>query len=535
VASEQSRSQLEDIQAVTDAALSYLPLEQLLDELLTRVRDILQVDTAAVLLIDADRRNLVARAAKGLEEEVDALVRVPLGAGFAGRVAAERRPVHIPDVATAEIYNPILREKGLRSLLGVPLIAEGEVTGVLHVGSLGDREFTPQDTDLLQRAGDRAALAIHARMAERERGLAEELQRSLLPQGLPSFPGLRVAARYSPAASALLGGDWYDAFVTRSGTLCMAIGDVVGRGFRAAAVMAQLRSALRAYALDERSPLETIERLNTLLRQLEPGRTATLVFIVLDPRNSAMEIVAAANAPPVLVSPEGEAQLLELAPAPPLGATVTPSYSLLETSLTPGSRLLLYTDGLVERPAESLDVGLERLVSIAGGLDGSVDSFCQHVFDSMLPEEGIEDDAALIAIETEVLPDPMRVTLPADRDSAPLFRRLLSRWLEDKGAGQWDSDAVLLAAAEACSNAIEHAYPPDQRAFDVEVAGGDDDDVAVTVRDYGSWRPPRGTNRGRGIKMMEALVDSVEIDRRDDGTTVKIRHQLEREPTRTTT
>jgi len=534
MASDEPRSQLEDLQAVTDAALSYLPLEQLLNELLTRATEILDVDTAAILLIDVDHQVLVARAAKGLEEEVEAVVRVPLGRGFAGRVAAEGQPVHIPDVSKADIFNPILRQKGLRSLLGVPLIAGGEVTGVLHVGSLGDRVFTPEDADLLQRTADRAALEIHSRLSERERGLAEELQRSLLPQWLPSFPGMRVAARYSPAASALLGGDWYDAFVTRTGRLCLAIGDVVGRGFRAAAVMAQLRSGLRAYALDERPPVELIERLNTLLRQLEPGRTATLVYIVLDPRSSEMEVVAAANAPPVLVSPTGDARLLDVSPAPPLGATSSPTYEPLKTELTPGSRLLLYTDGLIERPGESLDVGLGRLLGASSNWEGTVDSFCQHLFDDLLPEEGTDDDSALIAIETEELPTPMVVTLPAERDSAPLLRRLLSRWLADRGASEWDLDAVLLAAAEACSNAIEHAYPPDQRSFDVEVAG-DEDEISVTVRDYGSWRPPRGTNRGRGIKMMEALVDEVEIDRDDNGTTVKIHHQLKKEHVRTAT
>ncbi len=534
MATEQPRSQLEDLQAVTDAALSYLPLNALLEELLLRVREILDVDTVAILLIDEDRRTLVARAAKGLEEEVEAVVRVPLGVGFAGRVAAEATPVHIPDVSKADIYNPLLREKGLRSLLGVPLIAEGEVTGVLHVGSLGDRHFTPEDADLLQRAGDRAALAIHARVAERERGLAEELQRALLPRNLPSFPGAHVAARYSPAAAAPLGGDWYDAFVTRSGTLCLAIGDVVGRGFRAAAVMAQLRSALRAYALEERRPIELIERLNTLLRQLEPGRTATLVYVVLDPLNSEIQIVAAANAPPVVVAPGGEAKLLELPPAPPLGATTTPRYALTESRLAPGSRLVLYTDGLIERAGESLDAGLGRLVDVVGRqAGGSVDDLCAHVFGSLLPDQP-DDDAALIAIETEDLPDPMEVTLVAERDSAPLLRRLLARWLADKGATQDDSDAVVLAAAEACSNAIEHAYPPDRRSFSVKVAA-DGDDVTVIVRDWGSWRPPRGTNRGRGIMMMEALVDSVDIDRGDDGTAVTLRRHLTGEPIRTGT
>jgi anti-sigma regulatory factor (Ser/Thr protein kinase) len=128
----------------------------------------------------------------------------------------------------------------------------------------------------------------------------------------------------------------------------------------------------------------------------------------------------------------------------------------------------------------------------------------------------------------------MEVTLLAERESAPLLRRLLSRWLSDRNASQVDTDSVLLAAAEACSNAIEHAYPPDRRNFRVTAACRGSD-VIVTVRDWGNWRPPRGENRGRGMVMMEALVDSVDIDPGDDGTTVTLRHHLTEEPIRTKT
>src|SRR3954471_1312624 len=142
---------LRDLQQVTDAALAYLPLDRLLEELLARVRDILEADTAAILLLEEDGRTLVARAAKGLEEEVERRVRIPVGRGFAGRIAAERRPVRIADTSEADIFNPIRREKGLVSLLGVPMLVEGRVVGVLHVGSLRPRAFDEGDADLLQR------------------------------------------------------------------------------------------------------------------------------------------------------------------------------------------------------------------------------------------------------------------------------------------------------------------------------------------------------------------------------------------------
>src|SRR5205085_4631337 len=160
---------LRKVLLVADAALSLLPLERLLDELLVRIRDALEADTAAFLLLDEEADELVARAAKGIEEEVEAGVRIPLGRGFAGRVAAQATPVVIEDVDTADIFNPILREKGIKSLLGAPLNARERVLGVIHVGTLTHRVFTPDDVDLLERVAERAALAIeHERLFEAE-------------------------------------------------------------------------------------------------------------------------------------------------------------------------------------------------------------------------------------------------------------------------------------------------------------------------------------------------------------------------------
>jgi signal transduction histidine kinase len=167
------------LQRIADSALSHLELDALLDELLLRIQEALEVDTCAILLLDGEHDELVATAARGLEEEVEKGVRIPLGRGFAGRVAAERQPVVIDDVNTADIVNPILREKGLSSLLGAPLLAHGEVLGVVHVGSLRPREFTLAEIDLLQLAADRAALAIaHSRAYEAERSARAEVEAS---------------------------------------------------------------------------------------------------------------------------------------------------------------------------------------------------------------------------------------------------------------------------------------------------------------------------------------------------------------------
>jgi signal transduction histidine kinase len=175
---EGSRSEhVRRLQSVTDAALAHLRLDELLAALLERTRQILEVDTCAILLLDESTNELVARAALGIEEEVEQGVRVPVGAGFAGRIAAEKLPVILDDVDHAHVLNPLLREKGIKSMLGVPLVVEGEVRGVLHVGSLRPRAFDEDEVELLQLVADRAALAIeHARLFEAERAARERIE-----------------------------------------------------------------------------------------------------------------------------------------------------------------------------------------------------------------------------------------------------------------------------------------------------------------------------------------------------------------------
>ena len=165
------------LQSVTDAALAHLQLDELLQALLDRTRQILEVDTCAILLLDEDTNELVARAALGIEEEVELGVRVPVGGGFAGRIAAQKKPVVLDEVDHAHVLNPILLEKGIKSMLGVPLIVEGAASGVLHVGSLVPRKFRHDEVELLQLVADRAALAIeHARVYEAERAAREQIE-----------------------------------------------------------------------------------------------------------------------------------------------------------------------------------------------------------------------------------------------------------------------------------------------------------------------------------------------------------------------
>src|SRR5689334_21214047 len=178
---DETAEKLRRLQAVSDAALSQLGLEDLLDELLERTRDLLQTDTATVLLMDGSGTELIATAARGLEQEVRQGVRIPVGRGFAGTVAARGAPFVLEHIDQTNVVNPILLAQGLESMLGVPMLHGDRVVGVLHVGSRTTRRFTDDDIELLRLVADRAGLAVQARTARLDRAATVALQRSLLP------------------------------------------------------------------------------------------------------------------------------------------------------------------------------------------------------------------------------------------------------------------------------------------------------------------------------------------------------------------
>jgi GAF domain-containing protein/anti-sigma regulatory factor (Ser/Thr protein kinase) len=518
-----ARRRFEALQQVTDAALAYLPEDRLLNELLVRISAAVGSDTAAILLLERDGRMLRARAAKGIEEEVEQGVRIPVGQGFAGRIVAQRRAVFVDDVNHADILNPILREKGIRSLLGVPLLVEGRALGVLHVGSLTPRIFTEDDRDLLQLAADRAALAIeHAQLYE-QRHLAESLQRRLLPEGLPGVAGLEIATRYLPASGHTLGGDWYDAFTLGGGRIVVAVGDVVGHGIDAAAVMAQLRTALRAYAADGHEPAPVVERVNRLMWALGPSAMTTLAFAVIDPEAERLELVNAGHPPPLVISEAGGAEFLPLQGNIALGASEVARYHSEVHPFPAGATMVLYTDGLVEERGRSIEVGLERLRAEAALATG-VEDLCTRIVMRLAPAER-PDDIAILAARLPPVGDHLGGTWPATRESLAPVRRELRRWLRGRGASEEELYDLTVACQEACANAIEHAYRPASATFELE-AGDQDGRITIVVRDHGQWRSPRGTNRGRGLVLMRALMETVDVRHEEEGTVVVMERTL---------
>ncbi|MHA6797023.1 ATP-binding SpoIIE family protein phosphatase [Pseudonocardia bannensis] len=516
---------LRRIEAVTDTALAHLDVEDLLTELLDRVRDLLDVDTAAVLLFDPTARVLVATAARGIEEEVRQGVRIPLGKGFAGRIATEKRPVITEKVDHAHVLNPILRDKGIHSLLGVPLLIGSTVIGVLHVGTLSTRHFTDEDSLLLQLVADRVALATHARTMQIEQAVATTLQRSLLPAELPTVPGLEFAARYVAGGDGEVGGDWYDVFGLPSGWLCIVVGDVVGRGLCAAATMGRLRSALRAYALECTDPAHLLDKLDQQMRHFEPDTMATVLCAMVEPSCEQLHLSSAGHPPPVSVRPGLPAAVLELPIDLPAGVDAGRPRHTSTMAFPPGTDICLYTDGLIERRGSPLDAGLERLRRSV--FAGPAESVCAAVMSELLGADHPIDDVAVLVLRRQDRAEmgPLHLRMPAVPVSLGLIRAAVRRWLTGTGADTDEIAGLLVAVGEACANVVEHAYGPGGGTVDVHMTI-QPPDVVATIRDTGRWRAPRGQVRGRGITLMRGLSDDVRIEQTGAGTHVVIRAAL---------
>ena len=517
---------LERVQRVSDTALSHLSVDDLLEELLERVREILDADTAAVLLLDETRNELVARAAKGIEEEVERGVRIPVGKGFAGRIAATREPVALHKVDHTTVLNPILSQKGIRSLLGVPLLAHGDVVGVMHVGTKSKRRFTTDETELLQLVADRVALALHVRLSDRSRVVIEAFQRTFLPEVLPFLPGLRVATRYLPAATAVgVGGDWFDTFLLPGGDIVVVIGDVAGHGLPAASLMGKMRNALRAHALAGGTPVDILGRADEFHRHFGEGELVTLLVGVLTGDLRRFRYVSAGHPPPLVVGPGGAAFASDHAANPPLGLPHAPSFVEEDVSMPPGTSILLYTDGLIERRNESLETGLERLRSTAeevftgAELNDEITELLARTIDGPRPS----DDVALMLLYRDATPSTeLEFAVDARARSLMTIRRAVSRWLEDLGVPPPIEREVVMAVHEASANVVEHAYGPAGGTITIS-AKHEGDQVEVIIRDSGTWRGSSRGDRGNGLRLMRGLMDEVLVDTSAAGTVTMLR------------
>jgi len=514
------------LQRITDVTLSHLSLEELLPEVLGRIVEVGRSDAAAVL-IAADDLALRASSTAGLDA-VRSGARLEAGQGFPGRVAQTRQPITTAARAEEDEISHAFAEQGAGSLLGVPLTVDERLIGVLIVGAGDGRELGRVEADLLRLAADRIALSIQrAQLYEREHFAAQTFQRSLLPARLPEIPGLLVAARYMPAREeARVGGDWYDVLELPGDAVGLAMGDVVSHGIRAASTMGQIRSAMRAYAFDDESPGGTLTKVNAVMRGLDQRETATAIYLALDLAQWTFSFASAGHPPPLLIDPAGSADLLEAGRSVPLGAHPGTRYPEAVERLEPGSTILLYTDGLVERRGNSLNEGLERLVSEATGHSSEPEPLCDRLIGALLGDQPPLDDVALLAAHVVSVPDErLELELPCMPSTLGPLRRSLRHWVYSVRPSRDELQDILVAVSEAATNAIEHAYGPVEASYRVEgwLAR---DRVSVTVTDSGSWRERRGLDRGRGTAVMRELMDVFEVSHLEAGTVVHLERRL---------
>ena len=406
----------------------------------------------------------------------------------------------------------------------LPLIARGRVLGVLALRLRYVRR-TVAETGFLVDLADRAGLALeNARLYEQERAIARTLQRSLLIGVMPSDARFVVENHYQAGAQDLeVGGDWYDAFMITKNKLALVVGDVVGRGIDAATTMGQLRSAIRALASAEAGPAELLKNLDRFVDRVESARMATVAYAEIALDTGEMTYACAGHLPPLLLEPANGPRYLLDGRSAPLGSRAGRRDRTEDTvRLSSGSRLLLYTDGLIERRNRPIDRGFELLArEWARRRDAPLPGLAAAMADLLVGPDHA-DDVCLLCV-TLGSEERLERSIGADPMQIALLRKDLRGWLTSHGVDEESAQAVLLACSEAVANAIEHGYRDDPFGQVEVTATVAPDAVEIRVADRGSWRPPLDdVARGRGLQLIRQVMDHVAFDR-SEGTTVTMR------------
>ncbi|MEU4806156.1 SpoIIE family protein phosphatase [Actinosynnema sp. NPDC023587] len=390
------------------------------------------------------------------------------------------------------------------------------------------RPFSGEDELLLSLlAGHLAQGLSRAHQIDQQRETALALQRAILgPSSLPDG----FAVRYEPAARPLeIGGDWYDTVALSDGRIGIVVGDCVGRGLKAAAVMGQLRSACRALLLQEIGPARTLMALDHFAASL-PGAMCTTVFCgVLSPDTGLLTYSSAGHPPAILALPDGTAALLDQGRSIPLAVRPGAARPEAECTVTPRATLLMYTDGLVERRRRPLTVGIDKAgEAVAQGRDTALDDLASQVMARLAPADGYDDDVALLLYRH---PAPLDLTFPAESGQLAPVRKTLRSWLAKCGLPPQAVQSVLVAAGEACANAIEHGCrdrPGNAVRLRAEALVSD---LYLKVADSGHWKTPQpelNPHRGRGVELMRAMMEQVTVTPGPVGTTVDMHLRIPR-------
>ena len=370
------------------------------------------------------------------------------------------------------------------------------------------------------------------------RGIVAELQGALLPTALPVLPRARIAARYLVAGQEqAAGGDWFDAIPLDGGAVALVVGDVVGHGLTASAAMGQLRAVLAELLAAEDDLGHVLRRTDAFAARMPSLRAATLALVVLDPAAGTLRYTTCGHPPPLVIGVDGKARYLKGTGTGPLGTGSPPV--LASSALAPGELVLLYSDGLVERPDQTIAEGMAELAVVATDAaanrdadPGAAERVCQLSVE-VLTRTGHTDDITALAAQWLADPvHPLRLALPSVRSSLTTARDSFADWLSRLDATADDAEALHLAMVEMVTNAIEHAYPREAPGIiELDASLGSDGSVTCLITDYGTWRPPDpgDADRGHGLMVAGHVVDKLLVSHpAAGGTTVTLRHRLRR-------
>lgn len=414
----------------------------------------------------------------------------------------------------------------------VPLVAGATVVGVLGVFFREQRAVDELERDLLVNVGRVLGEAIERlRLFEFEQSVASTLQHAMLPIVAVQETDEQVATRYQPAVEALdIGGDWFDVFHVDDHRVGLVVGDVVGHGLEAAAIMGQLRSALAAAALADPDPAAALGTLDHFARSLPGAVSATVAYALVDRDEGTLSYHCAGHPPPLVVEPDGTFTYLDDSRTPPLAIGRRGPRATGVTKLQPDAIVVLYTDGLIERRHESLDTGLARLSdAVCARVHAPVEELCDEVLDELVGVSARRDDVALVAYRFACgRSDTFLRRLPAQAASLARFRHDLASWFTEQHVPDAVASELLVASGEAAMNAVEHAFrgvPVGVVTVEAAIGNGE---VSVYVRDDGLWRSgPSATNRGHGITIMHALTSDARVWIGERGTKVRLTRTLE--------
>ncbi len=415
---------------------------------------------------------------------------------------------------------------------------DGTVNGLLVIA-----------TDATDRLAEGQPAADTERRNPADRGIVAELQEALLPTALPVLPRARIAARYLVAGQEQsAGGDWFDAIPLADGSVALAVGDVVGHGLAASAAMGQLRAVLAELLAAEADLERILARTDAFATRTPALRAATLALAVLDPAAGTLRYTTCGHPPPLVIGTGGAARFLEGTGTGPLGTRSPPV--LATGALAPGELVLLYSDGLVERPGRTLAEGMAELAVVAadaasrtltaGAAPTAAERVCQLTVER-LTRTGHADDITTLAAQRLADPVPaLHLELTSEKASLTTARDAFAEWLGRVGAAADDWEALHLAVVEIFTNAIEHAYPPGEPGIiEFEATLGDDGNVECRVTDHGTWRrpDPSDADRGHGLMVAGHVVDTLLVSHPPpeagvspgtQGTIVALRHRLRR-------